>query len=173
MATVLFSVKNPNEGGDTEFANMYAAFEALPGDLRSRLEGLRGVHESNKLVNKRVKVSENRPGAAEYYAARAKDKPPVIHPLVRTHPATGRKSLYVSPRFTIAIEGVSEADADPLLDMLFAHQIKPEFVYRHKWKPADLVMWDNRCLIHHATGGYRYPDIRTMHRTVISGDAPY
>ena len=173
MATILFSIKNSKEGGDTEFANMYAAYDALSEDKKNLISDLRGVHDSNKLVNKRVTVSADRPGAAEYYAMRAKVKPSVVHPLVRTHPITGRKSLYASPRFTIAIENMDDAEADPLLDELFAHQIKPDFVYRHKWQEDDLIIWDNRCLNHHATGGYRYPDVRIMHRTVIAGDAPF
>jgi taurine dioxygenase len=93
--------------------------------------------------------------------------------MVRTHPVTGRKALYVSPRFTIGIEGMGEAEADEILDHLFAHQIRPEFVYRHRWGDRDLVMWDNRSVIHQATGGFIYPDVRTMHRTVVAGDRPF
>jgi taurine dioxygenase len=172
MATILYSIKNPDEGGDTEFANMYAAYEALPDSMKRRIEKRKGIHAVSKLKNKRVTLSARRPDAKDFYE-RQKALPDQVWPLVRTHPETGRKALYVSPRFAIGIEGMAEADADEILDFLFAHQVRPEFVYRHKWRDHDLVMWDNRCVIHHATGGYHYPDTRTMHRTVIAGDRPY
>ena len=172
MATILYAVKNPQSGGDTEFANMYAAYEALPDDFKRRIATLRGVHAVSKLRNKRVTVSPRRPDGKDFYE-RQKSIPDQLWPLVRTHPVTGKKALYVSPRFTIGIEGLKEAEADEILDYLFAHQIRPEFVYRHKWQDRDLVMWDNRSVIHQATGGYTYPDVRTMHRTVIAGDRPF
>ena len=172
MATILFAVKNPREGGDTEFANMYAAYEALPDDTKRRIAPLKGIHAVSKLRNKRVTVSARRPDAKDFYE-KQKSLPDQIWPLVRTHPVTGRKALYVSPRFTVGIEGLAEDEADEILDTLFAHQIRPEFVYRHKWRDGELVMWDNRCVMHRATGGFTYPDVRTMHRTVVAGDAPY
>jgi taurine dioxygenase len=172
MATLLYAVTNPRQGGDTEFANMYAAYETLPEPMKRRIAGLKGVHAVSKLKNKRVTVSSRRPDGKDFYE-RQKAIPDQIWPLVRTHPATGRKALYASPRFTIGIEGLSEKEADEILDYLFAHQVRDEFVYRHKWQDGDLVIWDNRCVIHHATGGFSYPDIRTMHRTVIAGDPPY
>lgn len=172
MATILYSLRNPNDGGDTGFANMYAVYEALPDDLRQKLEGRRGVHAVSKYKNKRVQASARRPDAKEQYT-RQMAEPDVLHPLFRTHPATGRKALFVSQRFTIGIEGMREEEADPILDFLFEFQTRPEFVYYHHWKNNDLVMWDNRCVIHRATGGYTYPDVRLMHRTVIAGDAPY
>jgi taurine dioxygenase len=172
MATILYSIKNPDHGGDTEFADMYAAYEALPDATKRRVANLKGIHAVSKLKNKRVEVSARRPGAKDFYE-RQKALPDQVWPLIRTHPETGRKALYVSPRFTVGIEGLAEKEADEILDFLFAHQIRPEFVYQHAWRDHDLVMWDNRCVIHHATGGYEYPDIRTMHRTVIAGDRPY
>jgi taurine dioxygenase len=172
MATILYAVKNPDQGGDTEFANMYAAYDALPFEMKSRIAGLKGVHAVSKLKNKRVTVSPRRADGKDFYE-KQKSLPDQIWPLVRTHPMTGKKSLYVSPRFTIGIEGMAEGEADEILDFLFAHQIRPEFVYRHKWRDHDLVMWDNRCVIHQATGGYTYPDVRTMYRTVVAGDRPY
>ncbi len=172
MATMLYAVKNPDNGGDTEFANMYAAYETLPGDLKRQIEALKGIHAVSKLRNKRVTVSARRPDAKDFYE-KQKSIPDQVWPLVRTHPETGRKALYVSPRFTVGIEGLPEQEADVLLDLLFAHQIRDEFLYRHRWRDRDLVIWDNRCVIHRATGGYAYPDVRTMHRTVIAGDRPY
>ena len=172
MATILHAIKNPREGGDTEFGNMYAAYNALSDDWKQRIAGLKAVHAVSKLRNKRVTVSANRPDAMDHYEMQ-KAIPDQVWPLVRTHPVTKKKLLYISPRFTISIEGLAETDADEILDYLFAHQIKPEFVYRHKWKDGDLVIWDNRCVIHRGVGGYTYPDVRTMHRTVVAGDAPY
>ena len=172
MATILYAVKNPNQGGDTEFANMYAAYQALSEDMKRRIATLKGVHAVSKLKNKRVTVSPRRPDGKDFYE-RQKAIPDQVWPMVRTHPVTGKKALYVSPRFTIGIEGLPEEEADEILDVLFAHQIRPEFVYRHKWADRDLVMWDNRSVIHQATGGFTYPDVRTMHRTVVAGDRPF
>jgi taurine dioxygenase len=172
MATILYAVKNPSQGGDTEFANMYAAYETLPEDLKRRIAVLKGIHAVSKLKNKRVTVSPRRPDGKDFYE-RQKAIPDQVWPLVRTHPVTGRKALYASPRFTIGIEGLSEGAADEILDRLFEHQLRPEFLYRHKWRDGDLVIWDNRCVMHRATGGFTYPDVRTMHRTVVAGDAPY
>ena len=171
MATILYAVKNPSRGGDTEFANMYAAYEALPMEMKRRIAGLKGIHAVSKLKNKRVTVSPRRPDGKDFYE-KQKSLPDQIWPLVRTHPATGKKALYVSPRFTIGIAGMAEGEADEILDFLFAHQVRAEFVYRHRWRTRDLVMWDNGSVIHQATGGYTYPDVRTMYRTVVAGDRP-
>ena len=172
MATILYAVQNPRHGGDTEFANMYAAYDSLSDDMKKRIGNLKGIHAVSKLKNKRVTVSPRRPDGKDFYE-RQKSLPDQIWPIVRTHPVTGRKALYVSPRFTIGIAGLPQDEADEILDALFAHQIRPEFVYRHKWRDRDLVMWDNRSVIHQATGGYVYPDVRTMHRTVVAGDRPF
>ena len=171
MATILHAVRNPRDGGDTEFANMYAAYDALSDAMKRRIAPLKGIHAVSKLRNTRVTISARRPDAKDFYE-KQKAIPDQIWPLVRTHPATGRKALYLSPRFTVGIAGLPDDEADAMLDELFAHQIRPEFVYRHKWRDGDLVMWDNRCVMHRATGGYAYPDVRTMHRTVVAGDAP-
>lgn len=171
-ATILYALQIPNEGGDTEFADMYVAYETLPDGVKVRIEGRRGVHTINKLRNPRIEISPDRENAEEYYRARGAESPDRTHPLVRTHPVTGRKALYASPRFTIGIADMPDAEAQSLLDELFAHQIKPEFVYRHRWQPGDVVMWDNRCTLHRACGGHRYPDIRTIHRITVLGETP-
>ena len=173
LCTLLQAVRLPREGGDTAFACMTRAYAALEPDIKARIAGRRAVHNPSKLANPRVKISPLRKDAAAFYAGQSARFAEVAHPIVRTHPETGEKSLYVQPRFTIGIEGMEDEEAQPLLDALFAHQIRPEFVYRHRWRDGDLVMWDNRCLIHYATGGYSYPDIRTMHRTTVLGDRPY
>jgi taurine dioxygenase len=171
-ATILYSLKNPRHGGDTEFANMHLAYETLPDDLKRRIAGLKAIHAVSKMKNKRVIISERRPDWKDHYEQQ-KSIPDQVWPMVRTHPETGRKALYVSPRFTVGIEDMTEEEADPILDFLFEHQIRPDFVYRHKWQDGDLVIWDNRCVIHRGAGGYTYPDVRTMHRTVIAGERPY
>jgi taurine dioxygenase len=170
LVTILFALRLPDQGGDTDFTNLHAAYDALDGGMKRRLDGLRGVHTVNKLRNPRVTIAGTRQDAEEFYRARDVT---VTHPLVRIHPETGRKSLYLSPRFTIAIDGMDDSEAQPLLDDLIAHQLSKQFRYRHKWRQGDFVMWDNRSVNHRACGGYEYPDIRTIHRTTVLGDAPY
>jgi taurine dioxygenase len=166
---ILYSLKNPSQGGVTDFTNMYAAYDALSDDMKARIANLRGRHSISKLKNKRVQISGAREDAVEFYKRQEKAIPDVDHPLVRTHPVTGRKSLYCSPRFTVGIVGLDEDEGDALLDELIAHSIKPEFRYSHHWRDSDVVMWDNRCVNHRATGGYEYPDIRHLYRTTVEG----
>ncbi|MGE5538020.1 MAG: TauD/TfdA dioxygenase family protein [Gemmatimonas sp.] len=174
QTTILYAVKNPSRGGDTEFCNMYQVYDSLPADLKRQIEGRYGIHHVSKTKNPRVTISPDRPGAKEYYEARAQETAEVRQPLVRTHPETGRQALYISPRFTIGIADMPNDQAQALLDRLFASFVKERrFQYRHTWKDGDLVMWDNRCLVHRAVGGYGLPDIRRMHRTTIVGDKPF
>lgn len=172
LFTVLQSVELPGTGGDTEFADCRAAYDALDAEMKQRIEGLRAVHSINKLRNPRVEISGKRENAAEFYARQDAERPDSLHPIVRTHPETGRKSLFVSPRFTIAVDGIDDAEGQALLDELFAHQLAPEFRYRHRWRKGDLVMWDNRAVNHRACGGHD-DDIRLMYRTTVLGDAPF
>ena len=128
-----------------------------------------GIHQRSKLGNPRVAVT--REGGEEYYQRRAMKN--VLHPIVRTHPVSGRKGLYCSPRFTVGIDGMDDAEAQPLLDTLFAYQTAPGNTYRHKWTLGDFVMWDNRSVNHQACGGYAMDDIRLLHRTSTQGDQPF
>jgi taurine dioxygenase len=169
--TILYSLKNPSRGGATDFTNQYAAYDALPDEMKDRIANLRGSHSISKLKNKRVRISGAREDAVEFYKRQEKMIPEVEHPLVRVHPVTGRKSLYCSPRFTIGLVGIGEEEGDKLLDELIAHAVKKEFRYRHRWADHDVVMWDNRCVNHRATGGYEYPDIRHLYRTTVEGQA--
>lgn len=172
LCTLLYAVETPNKGGDTEWANMYLAYETLPAETKQRLVGLKARHTFNRFRNPRVEVPEVYKGQGQKrYVDVA--PPDAIHPVVRTHPETGRKALYVSERFTIGIEDLPEAEGQALLDELIAHQKQRQFVYRHKWRPHDLTMWDNRCLIHVACGGVPAGQIRHMHRTIVRGDVPY
>ncbi len=171
MGSMLHALEAPEEGGDTAFANMYTAYETLPEDTRRRIDGLGAVHVRDRRKNPRAQMTEDFDRDADaYYSIPVPDS---VHPMVRTHPEGGRKALFVSPRFAVAIDGMDDAEAQPLLDELFAHQIRPEFIYRHKWRLGDLVFWDNRSTIHLACGGIKPPGIRHLHRTSIAGDVPF
>jgi len=172
LCTLLYAVETPTEGGDTEWANLYEAYETLPEATQRRLVGLKARHSFNRFKNKRVEVPEVYKGQGQKRYVDV-SPPDSIHPVVRTHPQTGRKALYVSERFTIGIEGLPEDEGDALLDELIAHQTQRQFIYRHKWQQHDLTMWDNRCLIHVACGGVPPGQIRHMHRTIVRGDVPY
>lgn len=173
IATILQSVRNPSTGGDTEFVDMYAVYDALPDDVKRRAAGRFGINHPSKLRNKRVAVSPGRPDAKEYYASTEGRIPDMPHPVIRTHPVTGRQAVYVSPRFTLGIVDMDEAESDELLEAIFAVMAEPRFRYLHRWQPHDIVIWDNRCLAHRATGGYVYPDVRRMHRTQLQGEVPF
>ena len=155
--TTLHAVELPPVGGDTEFANCALAYEALPDATKRRIAGLRVAFQWEH---------GRRPG---YYA---NDLPPVDHPLVRTHPETGRKALYLGNHAT-GIEGMTEAEGAALLGELLAHTTQPCFTYAHRWRPGDLVMWDNRCLLHRAVANYEMTKYRrVMHRNVVKGSVP-
>ena len=172
-ATTLYSVKNPRTGGDTEYCNMYLVHDALPDDLRKTIAGRTAVHHVSKARNPRVSISKDRPDAKDFYAEAERKYPDVHQPVIRTHPETGRQAVYVSPRFTLAIDGMDPETSENVLTAIFEIMKRPRFRYRHLWHDNDLVMWDNRCLTHRATGGYVLPDIRRMHRTTIVGDKPF
>ena len=164
FATFLHARELPPQGGDTEFANMLMAYDALDAETRNSISLLRAVHswEANR------RNSGNRPATEE----EKKEKPPVSHPVVRTHPDRGRKSLYLGIH-TSHVEGMPTQDGEKLLQKLLIHATQRRFVYVHEWKPGDLVMWDNRCLLHRVIGNYdmdRYR--RVLHRTVVKGAVP-
>ncbi len=171
MGSMLHALEAPEEGGDTAFANMYTAYDTLPEDTRRLIDGLGAVHVRDRRKNPRAQLTEDFDRDVEaYYSIPVPDS---VHPMVRTHPETGRKALFVSPRFAVTIDGMDDAEAQPLLDELYAHQIRPEFIYRHKWRLGDVVFWDNRSTIHLSCGGIKPPGIRHLHRTSIAGDVPY
>lgn len=168
--TILQSVIVPSVGGDTEWTNMTRAYETLDDALKARLDGLIAIHTFNRTRNPRLVQRSRHANEGAYYAERS--PPDALHPIVRTHPHTGRKALFISPRFTIGIKDVDDTEAQPLLDTLFDHIAKREFVYHHKWQPGDLVLWDNRQTIHLACGGVTLPDVRRMHRSTVKGERP-
>lgn len=171
LCTLLYAVETPKDGGDTEWANMYFAYETLSEETKRQLVGLHARHTFNRFRNPRVDVPEvyKEQGQKRYVDVAPPD---AIHPVVRTHPETGREALYVSERFTIGIEELPEEEGQALLDELIAHQKQSKFIYHHEWRPHDLTMWDNRCLIHQACGGVPPGQIRHMHRTIVRGDKP-
>jgi taurine dioxygenase len=153
--------------GDTLFANAIAAYEALPETMKRRLAGLKAIHRYS--MRRRV---DNSP-RPKLTAAQLAETPDIAHPIVRTHPYTGRKSLYVTGGECIGIEGMAEDEARDLIAELDAHIVKPEFCYRHKWRVGDLLMWDNASSMHLAICDYALPERRLMHRTTVIGSQPF
>ena len=166
-ATMLIARELPPFGGDTLFASSYAAFEALSPGLQQTLRGLKAVKSSAKAAV--TKTREDR------LADSATDKATTAliseHPVVRTHPETGRQALYINPGHTVRFAGWTEEESEPLLKYLFDFQVRPEFTCRFTWRPASIALWDNRCVLHNPVNdyhGYR----RLMHRITLKGDAP-
>jgi taurine dioxygenase len=169
LGSLLHAQELPAEGGDTLFANMHLAFDNLPAHLRAAVEGRSAEHT---YLARYAELQQRNPWRPNLSAEQIAQVKPVVHPVVRTHPETGRKALFVSEHFTTRIVGIPEDESRALLDALFAHSVRPEHVYRHQWHEHDLVFWDNRSLMHLAAGT---PDHlrRKMYRTTIEGDTPF
>jgi len=150
-ATVLYGDIIPPVGGDTLFANQYAAWDALPASMKSLLKDKQGVHSARRAYSREGMYGERDKGRSMAIRYSDSAMSTQLHPIMRIHPETGRPALFVSMGYTIGIDGMSEAEATPLLMELFLHQAKAEFVYRHRWSQGMLVMWDNRCLLHART----------------------
>ena len=163
--TMLYGVVVPSKGGDTQFTNMYAAYESLPPETRAQIDGLKVIHQYDS--SRKTGRVARRP-EAEMAAI-----PKAIHPLVRTHPETGKKSLYLNPNRMEEIVGLERAESDRLLDDLVAHAVQPHFQYRHVWRPGDIVIWDNRCTMHKANADYPEGERRLMHRVIVAGTEPF
>jgi taurine dioxygenase len=167
MATVLYAKQLPPLGGDTLFANQYSAFDHLSDGLKDMLSGLRGVNLASN-----TKVSATRSERVKEAGSGVKaDQMIGVHPVVRTHPETGRKSLFVNPAHTVAFDGWTEAESEGLLQFLFAHQIAPEFQCRLSWQVGDIAIWDNRCTLHYPLNDY-HGHRRLLHRITLKGDSP-
>lgn len=167
MGSMLLAREIPPYGGDTLFASQYAAYDALSDTMKRLLDGLKGISSSAKAdVSKtredRIK-SDGKDGARTEYR--------VAHPVVRTHPETGRRALYVNIAHTCGIEGMSDEESAPLLNFLFQHQVKPEFTCRFVWQPHSIAFWDNRCAQHNPVNDY-HGFRRRMHRITLRGDRP-
>lgn len=167
MASILIAREVPPVGGDTLFANMYDAYEALSPTFQRLLEGLVALNSSakadiSKTREDRLKESARADAKKEYIAA---------HPAVRIHPETGRKALYVNTAHTIGFEGMTPEESAPILQYLFQHQVRPEFTCRFRWRPGSIAFWDNRCAQHNPVNDY-HGHRRVMHRVTLAGEKP-
>ena len=166
MASILYSIETPPFGGDTLFANQYMAYENLSEGLKKTLDGLVGVNTSTKPEVARTREDLLREAGTELKVLEA------VHPVVRTHPETGRKGLYINNAHTTHFKGWSEQESRSLLDYLFEHQVRSEFTCRFRWEKGALAFWDNRCVQHNPVNDYQGFK-RIMHRVTLAGDKPY
>lgn len=165
--SILRAVTVPPEGGDTLYADMYAAYEGLDDETKAQIAGKTAIHNYKHRYLKMAEGGKRSAPTPEQLA----EWQDVEHPIVLEHPQSGRKALFVNEGFTVAIKGMEKAESDALLARLFEHSVRPEFVYAHKWRAGDIVMWDNRCTMHCATPYDAEKYERTMHRTTIRGEA--
>ncbi|MDO8314384.1 MAG: TauD/TfdA family dioxygenase [Rugosibacter sp.] len=167
MATMVIAREVPPTGGDTLFASGYAAFDALSPAMQQMLAGLRGVSTSAKADTTKTREDRIKDSATD----KITQEHVAEHPVVRTHPETGRKSLYVNFGHTARFAGMTEEESRPLLDFLFAHQIRPEFTCRFSWTVGSIAFWDNRCVLHNPINDY-HGYTRLLHRVTLQGDKP-
>jgi taurine dioxygenase len=170
MASILYAKSLPADGGDTLWSNMRVAFEALSRPMREFLSMLDAVHDFARGFPARRTVAQN--AGEDKYAKAVAENPPVVHPVVRTHPETHEDGLFVNYGFTAKIVGLRRKESDALLNLLFEHIQKPEFQVRWRWKPNAIAFWDNRVTQHYAVNDY-LPNRRIMHRATVLGDRPY
>ena len=169
LGSLLHAQELPSEGGDTLFANQHQAWDTLPAALKTLVGGLRAEHT---YLAKYEELRARNPWRPKLSQEQVDEVKPVVHPVVRTHPETGRKALFVSEHFTTRILDLPEDESQAVLAELFAHSSRDELIYRHVWKPQDMVFWDNRSVTHLAAGT---PDHlrRKLFRTTIEGDTPF
>ncbi len=165
MGSMLYALEIPSYGGDTLFANQYLAYETLSEGLRKTLAGLTGINTSTKADASKTREDRLRDAGAELKVLVGE------HPVVRTHPETGRKALYVNVGHTTGFRGWTEDESRPLLEHLFGHQVRPEFTCRFRWERGSLAFWDNRCAQHNPVNDY-HGFRRVMHRVTLAGDRP-
>jgi len=173
QGTCLRAVTIPPHGGATLFADQHAALDAMPAALRSRLEGQMAIHSARLAYAPDGFYGNADQAAGRSMDIRASDEAhdTQLHPIIREHPETGRPGIYGTLGYSIGIEGMEAGEASELLRELYEWQCRPEFVYTHEWEPGMLTMWDNRSVLHKATGGYEGHD-RLLHRTTIGAGAP-
>ena len=170
-ATILHSKVTPPVGGDTRFADTSRAFDDLTPAFQDLLCGLTAIHSAGMPYGRNgLFANETEERSMKIVVSEEADKT-FPHPLVRVHPVTGRRALYVSPVYTVGIGGMTRGESAAILGFLYQHMVRDEYVYRHRWRPNMLTLWDNRCTIHNADGGYD-GHLRVMHRTTVAGEAP-
>ena len=164
-ATMLYAVELPSKGGDTQYVNMHEAYRDLPPEAKEKIAGLKAVH---------VYLSKHSPRPLGHISAESlRDVPPPgVHPLVRTHPENGRKALYLNPVRMESIVGMADADALLLIDTLMRHATQKKYEYRHRWRPGDWVIWDNRSVMHQANADYDMSERRYLWRLMLKGETP-
>lgn len=170
MGSMLHAIETPPHGGDTMYASTCRAYDTLSDGFKKTLEGLNALHSSRHVFGPQaryVQKGEDTAGRLGNNEAATQDS---THPLVITHPISGKKSIYVNPGFTIGIEGWSDAEAEPFLKILYDHIAKPEHTYRFQWAPGSLAFWDNRATWHYAVNDY-HGERRLMHRITIEGES--
>ena len=167
LGSILIARKVPEVGGDTLFANMEAAYQGLDDETKALITGRRAIHQFEPMRQYLLQSGAD----AEKMAKFEKKYPKTTHPIVRSHPITGEKSIFVNRLFTMGIEGMADAEAQPLLDKLFASASQPEYQCRFRWRKHSIAFWDNRAAQHYATADY-YPHERVMERATIEGDRP-
>ena len=170
LCAVLHAQQVPALGGDTLFSNQYLAYESLSPGLRRTLDGLTAVHSSKRVYGDRQAEMDLKDEYLMVSKAEAQAEESE-HPVVRTHPETGRRSLFVNDHYTIRFKGMTEAESAPLLDFLLEHAIRPEFTCRFRWQRHSIAVWDNRCVLHNPVADY-HGHRRLMHRVVVRGDRP-
>jgi taurine dioxygenase len=167
QATLLYGNIIPPVGGDTLFADQVAAWNALSPEMKALLQDKQGIHSARRGYARDGMYGERDQGRSMAIRYGDDALATQLHPIARVHPETGRTALFVSPGYTIGIEGLADAEAQPLLMALFRHQVREDFVYRHRWAAGMLLLWDNRCVIHAATGGYD-GHARLLHRVTLA-----
>ena len=170
LASLLYALEIPSYGGDTMFTSTVRAYDELSETMKDLLSGLSAVHDYNLAYEQYFARFSDRPPLSPEQKAKV---PPIQHPIVRTHPETGKKVLFVNPGFTRQIVGMTEAESRAILSFLFQHAVQPHMMYRHRWAKGDLVIWDNRSTWHLAVADYDMAEPRHMHRTSVEGDRPH
>ncbi len=169
-ATLLYALEVPDEGGDTLFCDMMAAYDALPEKLKHALDNAIAVHD----YANRDRVAHRTGTKPRLDSENLRSVPPVRHPVVRRHPVTGRKALYVNPTYTVCVQGMEASQSESLLGEIFDHCLKGQFQMRYRWRPKDVVIWDNAAVMHAATTQNLEPSkYRTLWRTIIVGEPTY
>ncbi|MCG8544385.1 MAG: TauD/TfdA family dioxygenase [Alphaproteobacteria bacterium] len=174
LGSILYALEAPPYGGDTMFASMYLAYETLSDGMKALLDGLTALHNASRAYGLSGRTYHRYGAGSKSMKVRIGEDADetVEHPVIRTHPETGRKALFVNHVFTRCFKGWTEEESEPLLQYLYAHAVRPEFTCRFRWRSKSVAFWDNRCVMHHALNDY-HGFRREMHRVTVCGDRPF